>query len=459
MKTLKLAILACFVAITVWTIPSFRVVEGQDKKGQRVDVKSEFTGGASERSATVTTNDIATESLAGWGVSLGQVSDEFPDFAVNKEAFNTDEFFDETGAINPAIGPVYNETGCGKCHGNPVIGGSSHVFEMRAGHFDSVNNRFVDHPGDSLIHSRSTEPKLQEQILAGNEVRAARGSLPIFGDGLLECIDSNDMFQISQDQPGQSGGRIQGQFIEVPVAEAGGLRRGGRFGWKNQNASLLSFAGDAYVNEMGITTPLFPNENTSNGRSVVGADTAPTGCVGLACLTTPDEEDNDDIEKFAAFMRALAPPPVDQDIAGTFDSQEGSRLFSSVGCNICHVRNFTTLPAGTVINRGAFTVPAALGNKVIHPLSDLLLHDIGTGDGIVQNGGQSTRNKVRTMPLWGLRVRNRFFHDGSALTVDDAIRRHAGEAIDVIRRYRGDAVPGALNSTQRRQILTFLSSL
>lgn len=108
---------------------------------------------------------------------------------------------------------------------------------------------------------------------------------------------------------------------------------------------------------------------------------------------------------------------------------------------------------GTLINGGAFRVPPALGNKIIHPFSDFLLHNVGTGDGIVQNGGQSTANKLRTPPLWGLRTRNRLMHDGNTLTRNDAILRHAGEATGVTNNYR------ALSNTQKNQLITFLNSL
>ena len=140
-------------------------------------------------------------------------------------------------------------------------------------------------------------------------------------------------------------------------------------------------------------------------------------------------------------------------VASAADLTAGSNLFDSVGCNICHVRSITTSPVGTVINGGAFTVPAALGNKVIHPFSDFLLHDIGTGDGIVQNGGPATRNELRTQPLWGVRTHNRHMHDGASLTFSDAILRHAGEALAVTNNYR------ALTNTQQNLLITFLKSL
>src|SRR5207245_652123 len=80
--------------------------------------------------------------------------------------------------------------------------------------------------------------------------------------------------------------------------------------------------------------------------------------------TVPDPEDTDgDIDVFASFMRSTKAPSRDLLIAQTTDSKAGSMLFNQLGCNICHVRSITTSPAGTVINDGAFTVPAALGGQ------------------------------------------------------------------------------------------------
>jgi hypothetical protein len=110
-------------------------------------------------------------------------------------------------------------------------------------------------------------------------------------------------------------------------------------------------------------------------------------------------------------------------------------------------------PAGTVINGGTFTVPDALGNKIIHPYGDFLLHDIGTGDGIVQNPPEDTANKLRTVPLWGLRMHPRHMHDLKSLTLEDAIERHGGEATHVRRRFR------ELTSAERQALITFLNSL
>ncbi len=192
---------------------------------------------------------------------------------------------------------------------------------------------------------------------------------------------------------------------------------------------------------MGITSPLMPIENTSNGRSTSEFD------------SVPDPENTEDVERFARFMRATKAPPRDEALETTGEAQSGSQTFDRIGCVICHVRDISTATTGTVINGGALAVPAALGDKVIHPFSDFLLHNVGTGDGIVQNGGGSTRNKLRTPPLWGVRSRNQLMHDGQSLSFNSAILRHGGEASLVINSYR------RLNDTQRNQLITFLRSL
>ena len=140
------------------------------------------------------------------------------------------------------------------------------------------------------------------------------------------------------------------------------------------------------------------------------------------------DDEGVDVELFALFMRDTKAPPVNPLLSGNQDARDGSQLFNTIGCAVCHTRTITTAAPGTSINGGALKVANALGNKIIHPFSDFLLHDIGTGDGIVQNGGLSTRNKVRTGALWGLHTRGRFMHDALSLSLNDAIDRHRGQA-------------------------------
>ncbi len=159
-------------------------------------------------------------------------------------------------------------------------------------------------------------------------------------------------------------------------------------------------------------------------------------------------------------MRATQAPPRDPDIIAQFnaDVTAGEALFERMpndqySCAVCHVPTIVTGNRCQPINGGTFSIPAALARKRIHPYGDFLLHDVGTGDFIVQNGGPATRTTVRTAPLWGVRTRPELMHDGTSLTFNEAILRHQGEAAQVTLRYQ------ALTPGQKRQLITFLESL
>lgn len=361
---------------------------------------------------------------------------------VDQVAFNAArESFEERDTIEDGLGPVYNAQSCAECHQSPTTGGVSQVTVLRAGHRDRSGN-FVEAPGGSLVHDRAIDASLQEIVTPDEDIRSFRTSLNTLGDGYVEAIADETLLEIARNQPRQSGGAIAGQAIQVPILEAPGITRVGRFGWKNQHASLVSFSADAYLNEMGITNRLLGTENSSWGRSIAAFD------------KVPDIEDTDnDVDIFARFMRASKPPSRDLASANTLEAQAGSQLFNQIGCAVCHVPTIVTAPAGTSLAGGTFIIPPVLGSKAIHPFSDFLLHDVGTGDGIVQNGGANTANKLRTPPLWGLRTHNRFMHDGLSLTLEDAIRRHRGEAGMVMNRYN------TLTPRQQAQIIRFLRSL
>jgi CxxC motif-containing protein (DUF1111 family) len=433
--------------------------------------------------------------------------------------------FQEVEKIEDGLGPVYNATSCVSCHQNPVSGSASQIAELRAGRRKADADdpspkkvKFEESPGGSVIHQRAIDPAIQEHVLPEDAVRTPRISTNILGNGFVEVIADEKILEIKNEQR-QHG--MQGFAVLVPVAiamkpGADGVpapvlvERIGRFGWKCQEASLLNFSAGAYLVEMGITNPMQLKESLSNGRDVSKFDT----------VKDPEDETVDkddplkkvhpfgsDVEAFTRFLRSTQPPPRDSSLAGTDDVRNGEKLFNeTLGCAICHHPSYTTPAAGTPIETldkksgsDQGTVPAALGNKIIHPYSDFLLHDIGTGDGIAQTqhadlppGGienlqkipdevrlregllrvgayseqgarrvlevepgldQRTVNLIRTAPLWGLRVRQQLMHDGLSLTIDEAIRRHKGQAEGSELNYE------ALSDVQKKELIAFLNSL
>jgi len=344
--------------------------------------------------------------------------------------------FDEVETADDGLGPTYNATSCGGCHATPQSGGSSQVAELRAGSFR--DGHYTDHPGGGVLEDRALDATIQEHVLPSDNVLALRLSTSTLGDAYVEAVPDAALLAIAARQPAE----VRGVAVKVPVLEADGAEAIGRFGWKSQHASLLSFAADAYLNEMGITNELLPTENTSSGRPVDLFDAVPD-----------PEDEGEDLEAFVRFMRSTKAPPRDAELVDRPEVHQGEMLFRQIGCATCHVPDLVTAPAGTVVAGGAYTVPDALGNRVFHPYSDFLLHDVGTGDGVVQFGGVRTRNMLRTAPLWGLRTRSHLMHDGLSLTPHDAILHHDGQARSSVRAYR------ALSRQQRRQLLDFLASL
>src|SRR5437867_1908545 len=214
--------------------------------------------------------------------------------ATNKETF------DEVEEAGEGLGPIYNAQSCRECHQNPISGGGSQVTELRAGHL--VRGRFqnpavpINHGqevirGRSLINDRAICPNAQEHVPKGNPVRALRISLNLLGDGFVEAIPDAMLAALARANGGIA--------LKVPILEAPGAGAIGRFGWKTQHASLLSFSADAYLNEMGITSRLQPDEVTNFCNTVNEPNDKP-GPDGLS-----------DIDHFARFIRATGAPARD----------------------------------------------------------------------------------------------------------------------------------------------------
>jgi CxxC motif-containing protein (DUF1111 family) len=345
-----------------------------------------------------------------------------------------DDFL-EVESAEEGLGPAFNGTSCAACHNVPAVGGGGVMAELRAGRRNADGEfETFDSTGETLFHlfsvpSHGCQPMLPEDAT----VFARRVPIPLFGAGLVEAIPDETLRNL-EDPNDRNGDGVSGRAALV-VDIATGDRRVGRFGWKAQHATLLTFGADAYRNEMGITNDIFPQE--------VAFGITPEQM--RVCDRIPDPEDIRDprtrrrgVDNFATFMRFLA--PVGRE--GVTDQvREGELVFAAIGCATCHVPSLETGPsANPLFNRK----PVAL-------FSDLLLHDVGTGDGIKQ--GAAAPNEIRTPALWGLRLRRPLLHDGSAATVDEAVRKHGGEAGLALRGF------ARLSDTERFALLAFLRSL
>jgi hypothetical protein len=343
--------------------------------------------------------------------------------------------FLHTETAADGLGPVFNNTSCGACHSGPATGGDSAIVETRFGltnpdgSFDPLVNL-----GGSLIQVHGTGPIAPqcfgETVPPQANTVALRKTTPLFGLGLIDNVPDQTLLALaSSEAPG-----VAGRASSVTDV-ASGLPRIGRFGWKAQNATLKTFSGDAYLNEMGITNPLFPAENAPQGRTdlILPCDGKPTEPAVL-------EDDGTDLQKFTNFMSLLAPPP-----RGTINPpvQQGEAIFDQIGCSGCHVADLTT---------GTGSTFPELNNVTFHPYSDLLLHDMGTlNDGIAQ--ANASGHEMRTAPLWGLSARRTFLHDGKSTNLNDAIARHDGQG-----KAASDAFSQLSQSDQQR-VIKFLNSL
>jgi CxxC motif-containing protein (DUF1111 family) len=340
--------------------------------------------------------------------------------------------FREVETPGDGLGPIFNRDSCVACHNGPAPGGSSNITVTRFGRI--ANGAFdpLTSLGGSLLQERAIATEGLEKVPQQANVVARRQSTPLFGLGLIEAIPDATILK------GVRTKAVDGVLGKASMVQdvATGKTLVGRFGWKGQQATLLSFAGDAYVNEMGITNRLFPTENAPNGNTTV-----------LKKLDkVKDPEDVVDpltgkagVDVLADFMRFLAPPPTQPSTAST---AFGAKFFLDVGCTACHTPSMTT---------GASPV-SALSNKTVSLYSDLLLHDMGPlGDGIVQ--GSAGAREMKTPPLWGVRASGPYLHDGRAATLDAAIRAHDGEGKSARDKYL------KLTNDQQKLLVEFLNSL
>jgi len=397
--------------------------------------------------------------------------------------------FEEDEDIHDGLGPSMNLGSCSGCHLQPAVGGTSPrvnpqvAFATASGAHNAVPSfitpmgpvreaRFVrnaDGSQDGGVHdlftiaSRSdapgcvlAQPDFERELARRNVI--FRIPTPTFGAGLIEQIpDRVILANQGKEAPKKKDLGIQGRpnIVLAGHAISGQANNNGndgtvaRFGWKAQNKSLLLFSGEAYNVEMGITNELFQTERdetaTCQFADLPNSITNTTGETPVDAVSA--------IEKFALFMRFLAPPMPSPDTPGGAESiARGRGLFTDAGCALCHTPTFTT----------GNSAVAALRNQPVNLYSDLLVHDMGPGLGDGVSQGQAGPREFRTAPLWGLGQRLFFLHDGRTSDLQQAIREHrsgsvftfnASEANVVIKNFN------ALQDSQKQDVLNFLRSL
>jgi CxxC motif-containing protein (DUF1111 family) len=402
-------------------------------------------------------------------------------FAEGLEAFAEIEF------IEDGLGPIFNEAACGSCHTTPVVGGSGDQIERRFGRnsdgvFFGYDDAFDNHGGTlRQLFTNGTYVNgdvtctipLEIEPANANIKMVGRRTTPLFGLGLVDAMPDAWFDALAAAQPAS----IRGTARRVPVllpdprdpTQTLGAQRVARFGWKAGVPSLVQFSGDAYLNEMGITTQscfegasvlAFARENLPNNIA------PPPGCNGgdLAAPNPPGDPDlpeftddavgpcgdalteiQDDLILFTTFMENLAPPP--RAIGNPLDFLAGAVVFAQAKCAGCHV------PVPFVTPAAPFNgVP---GDYTFFPFSDFLIHDMGGLGDLLGDTGDSIEltRKMRTAPLWGARFNTSFLHDGRAPTVQAAIEAHDGQAAAARDAFN------ALSSARKARLVRFVRAL
>jgi CxxC motif-containing protein (DUF1111 family) len=341
--------------------------------------------------------------------------------------------FDTVETPETGLGPIYNNVSCLACHNVPALGGSGHTTVTRFGETtNGVFNPLTSLDG-SLLHAKAIAPVLQEVVPAQANTTALRITPALYGSGLIEAIPDATIIANSK-LPKTAG--VKGR-VAIITDVATGETRVGRFGWKAQHATLLGFSGDALNNEIGITNRLYPKAAAPDGNEALLAEfVSPTAPIEDQPNPVTGLSEIDRLANYMRFLGPVAPAPA------TTASLAGQQLFASLGCITCHTPSMNTGPNAI----------AALSDQTANLYSDLLLHDMGSlNDGIAQ--GDAGPNEMKTPPLWGVRAKTVFLHDGRAPTLDAAILDHAGEGEAASTAY------SKLKLDERQELIAFLRTL
>ncbi|HEX3481543.1 MAG TPA: di-heme oxidoredictase family protein [Kofleriaceae bacterium] len=435
-----------------------------------------LAGCAASDDARTTDEPVAATQQAATAIGDPLPGTDPAEFAAAKANFAQEE------EITDGLGPVFNERACGNCHGIPTVGGSGNQIERRYGSIANgmffAYDRAPENQGGTLrqlfsngtykFNGKTCTIPVEHEPADANIHNVGRRSLPLFGLGLVDAMPDGFFDLIVGFEPVSTRGTVLRRAQDFPdsrdPAQGIGIPRVQRFGIKDQQTNLVSFAGDAYINEMGISTQscfkgtsitAFATENQPNNAAVNvscnGGDLKPRNPDGTftddvigSCAGGLDAV-QDDMENFRTFMEHLAPPP--QDLSDPASFAAGAIVFAAAGCINCH----SPLPFVTP----AHPFNGVPGNFVFFPFSDFAVHDMGSlGDGIGNTGDSvATTRQMRTAPLWGARFNTQFLHDGRAKTVRAAILAHDGQGLAARNAF------AALDPASQALLLKFVNSI
>jgi CxxC motif-containing protein (DUF1111 family) len=434
-------------------------------------------------------NLLLPEAEAGFEIAdagreaYSRIHPDIPDEQL-QEAFHGRRLFRQSWVVPPAqdteiagLGPIYNQLSCLSCHpkngrgqppdhpeqamrsmlvrlslpGRDVHGGplphpvyGTQLNEQGIPGVEGEGWVSVDYRDIEITLANGETVSLKSPLYRFNELNygslpdeiqlSPRVGPPVFGLGLLEAVTEQTLLQLA-DQGRRQG--VSGHPNYVWDAER---RRTvlGRFGLKANVATLKQQVAGAFIGDLGVTSSLHPLENCMDAQ--------------IACKKAPSarhpELSDTQLDAVVRYLRLLQVPA-----RRNLDDpsvQSGEKAFAAIGCSACHTPALTT---------GEFPELPALSGQVLHPYSDLLLHDMGEGLADNRPDFQAGGTEWRTPPLWGIGLverineHSRFLHDGRARNLTEAILWHGGEALPARQRFV------ALPADRRLAIIRFLESL
>lgn len=390
------------------------------------------------------------------------------------------ELFEHDFTVEEGLGPLFNGQSCFECHGKPTMAGLEgrditttgivrigavsaqsplfhHLKEAKV-EVDSSSFSGLIEKGGPAIQRRSITQEFPKKYPPDCNVEVGvvppeaqfislRHAGPLLGFGLIDAIDERaimaNMFKQAKDAPdlvGRTNTSVDPLTLRTKI---------GRFGWKDQNPDLLLFTAEALNTEMGVTTYI-----QNSMRSSTGISEFPK-CI-MHYLPREPNDTGRKLILLSDFQALLAPP------AARVLSQEqkqGKDLFEKLRCAVCHTPELSTQAVVKIpdpdspLPRLNYIEIKALEDRPVKLYSDLLLHNMGEklADGIVQNTARG--GEWRTTPLWGIKYKKFYLHNGRAKTIEDAILAHGGQAEAVTHEFT------RLPEKDKKALLDFVSSL